>query len=356
MAAGMIGLPLAGCSTWLAAPGRAEHQVIASAVRFANGDDGVAAFDTGGRMLWRRRLPARCHGGAVSPDGRLLVLFERRPGWRAHVMELATGRLRGELPLAEQEHFYGHGVFSPAGDRLYATVNDYANGRGLVAVYHHSDRGWQRADTFDLAGIGPHQIVLNPVDDTLAVALGGIDTHPDYPRLKRNLDTMDPALMILDRRTGQALARHRPSHHQLSCRHIAVTPEGAVWAGYQYQGPAHHRPPLMARLGSRRFEEFRLPVGIDGQVDNYIASVAACPATGLVAMTAPRGGVVVVVDGRSGRHVGTTAVVDGSGVTAAPGGGFLISTGQGQVLALQPGGTPSKLLTPDVRWDNHLIA
>lgn len=360
LAAGTVGLPLIGCSVLQDGAGPSQPQIFASAVRFADGGDGVAAFSTDGRELWRARLPARGHGGAISPDGRHLVLFERRPGWQAHVIDLATGEITGELPLGDQEHFYGHGVFSPDGTRLYVTINQYNRARGLVAVY---EKGltWRRVDTFDLEGVGPHQIAFNPVDDTLAVALGGIETHPDYPRLKLNLDTMDPALVILDRHTGRVIAHHRPSHHQLSCRHLAITHNGSVWVGYQYQGPAHHRPPLMARLGFgangvSRFEEFHVPDELSGGVDNYIASVAASPDTGLVALTAPRGGAVVVMDGESGLLVGTFYLADVAGVTAVPGGGFLLSTGTGKLAAVRAGQREAILQDLNLSWDNHLIA
>lgn len=349
----LVATPLAGCGAWRI--GGSQPSVTVSAARLPDGGPGAVAFDPHGRILWQRRLPARCHGGCPTPDGAGVVLFERRPGWRAHVLDLHTGESLAQLPLAKQEHFYGHGVFSPAGDRLYATVNHYGTGTGRVAVYD-ARNGYRRLGHIDLNGIGPHEIVLNPVDDTLVVALGGIETHPDYPRLKLNVDTMDPALVVIDRHNGALIARHRPSHHQLSCRHLAVSPAGRVWVGYQYQGPSHHQPPLMARLAGNQMLEVALPETIQSGLDNYIASVAICPLTGQVAMTAPRGGTTLILDDRAAELLRTVSIPDCAGVHGAPAGGFLLTSGEGAMVRLHPDGRSEALTTAPFRWDNHLIA
>ena len=43
-------------------------------------------------------------------------------------------------------------------------------------------------------GVGPHEVVLMPDGKTLAVANGGIRTHPDRDRVPLNLDSMQPSL------------------------------------------------------------------------------------------------------------------------------------------------------------------
>ena len=44
---------------------------------------------------------------------------------------------------------------------------------------------------------GPHEIRLLPQGDTLVVANGGIETHPDSGRSKLNLPTMRPNLAYI---------------------------------------------------------------------------------------------------------------------------------------------------------------
>src|SRR5690606_18352847 len=102
------------------------------------------------------------------------------------------------------EHFVGHGVFSPDGSRLYAPASRYDEGKGIVVVYD-ATQGFRRIATYDLQGTGPHELTLHPDGETLIIGLGGILTHPDYDRIKLNLDTMDPALILMNRRSGNIL-------------------------------------------------------------------------------------------------------------------------------------------------------
>ena len=76
--------------------------------------------------------------------------------------------------------------------------------------------------------------------ETLVVANGGLATHPDLNRAKRNLPTMAPSLCTIDRRDGALLQELRldPALHQLSIRHLAVGPADTVALAMQYEGAA----------------------------------------------------------------------------------------------------------------------
>src|SRR5690606_11651800 len=58
-------------------------------------------------------LPGRGHGNATHPDGREVIVFARRPGHYALVVEIAGGAVRRTIHAVEGRHFYGHGAFSP---------------------------------------------------------------------------------------------------------------------------------------------------------------------------------------------------------------------------------------------------
>src|SRR5690606_31025455 len=141
------------------------------------------------------------------------------------------------LPLADERHFFGHGVYTPSGHLLFATENDYAAGRGVLGVYDASEAGaYQRVAEFPTGGIGPHEVVLMPDGRTLCVANGGILTHPDYGKLELNLDSMRPSLSYVDARDGRLLEQvFLPEElHRLSLRHMALDASGCVWVGCQY--------------------------------------------------------------------------------------------------------------------------
>ena len=70
-------------------------------------------------------------------------------------------------------------------------------------------------------------------------------THPDFERRKLNLPSMAPNLAYIDARSGRLLERVVPPHHQLSLRHLALTPDDTVIVGAQYQGAETDDHPLV---------------------------------------------------------------------------------------------------------------
>src|SRR5690606_25223539 len=172
------------------------------------------------------------------------------PGFFALAFSLRDGALLGSLALPADRHFFGHGVFSADGSRLFATENDFDQGRGVIGIYDERPGAqWQRLGEFDTGGIGPHEMVLLPDQRTLCVANGGLLTHPDYDKTPLNLSTMRPSLAYLDAQDGRLLGNVTlPAElFQLSIRHLAVDHAGAVWFACQHQGPASEQPQLVGR-------------------------------------------------------------------------------------------------------------
>ncbi len=341
----------------LALPAKADSlsgREYVGAIKLSSGSYAVQSLHGDGSLRWQTPVEARCHGGCFRPRQSQVVIFERRPGWWFHVFDSKSGERLARVKAAVGEHFYGHGVFSPDGRYLYTTASRYEQGHGIIAVYD-ALAAYMRVNTLDLGGIGPHELRLHPDGQTLIVALGGIQTHPDYDRIKMNLDTMAPALILMDRSSGEIRARFSPSQHQLSCRHLDVTPQGHIYAGYQYQGPDYNTPPLIARYRNGYFDEIEFDAEIQPQLANYIASVAAHPQKDLVAVTAPRGGRVLIFEGATGRLLRNEAIADGAGVGALDGGEFIVTTGQGKLIRMSSDEPARELATLPMHWDNHLV-
>ncbi|CUI83189.1 Protein of uncharacterised function (DUF1513) [Achromobacter sp. 2789STDY5608628] len=218
--------------------------------------------------------------------------------------------------------------------------------------------GYRRVGEFDSGGIGPHEVVLMPDGKTLCVANGGILTHPDYGKLELNLDTMRPSLAYIDTASGRLLEKVElaPALHRLSIRHLALAADGTVWFGCQYMGPAGDRPALVGRhRRGAQPELFAGPAPTLREMRNYVGSVAADAAGGIIATSSPVGGRVLYWDAASGRWLGETRLADGCGVAPAQGGGFLVSSGLGAMLRTDAAGAEQPLLAPsrERAWDNH---
>ena len=346
----------AGFAAALAPAARAAVEeadaVFATAFQRRDGAYGVALLSEAGKMLFAVDLPERGHDIAFDPVHRKAVAFARRPGTFAVVFDHAADKPPLTIMSVEGRHFFGHGVFSPDGRLLYATENDFEAAAGMIGVYDATD-GFRRLGEFPTRGMDPHELLLMPDGRTLAVANGGIETHPDFGRAKLNLSTMKPSLVFLDRETGGLIEKHAlaPALHQLSIRHMDLDAAGTVWFGCQYEGPAGDRPPLVGR--ARPGEEVALldlPSEVLAGLRNYVGSVAANPAAGTVAVSSPQGNSLAVIDVADGKVRATRALSEVCGL-APDGGAFLATSGTGTVLA--PSGARAEV--PDIAWDNHLL-
>ncbi|MFG1490051.1 DUF1513 domain-containing protein, partial [Oceanospirillum sp. HFRX-1_2] len=218
----------------------------------------------------------RGHQAVASPDGRFLISVARRPDRQLLIEDLHTGQ-NYFVNADEGRHYYGHGLFTPDGRWFYAPENDYDNVRGVIGKYDVT-AGFKKVAEWDSQGVGPHQIAFLPQQNdahpVMVIANGGIETHPDYPRIKLNTETMRPNLSYLNSE-GELLDQVEPPHFQLSLRHLDVAPDGQVWIGAQYQGEIFESPNLIFshRMGEN-LQPVEAPAELWSQLDGYIASLS----------------------------------------------------------------------------------
>ncbi len=321
----------------------------------------LSGFSADGSLAFDLPLPARGHGIALHPDGTTLVQVARRPGRYLLVVDANSGEVLHELESAEGRHFCGHGLFSADGRTLYTTENDYEGKRGVIGV-RDATRGYLQVGEFDSHGIGPHDLRLLSDQRTLVVANGGILTHPDTPRAKLNLDTMQPSLVYLDRRDGALLEQvaFPATEHQNSIRHLAVGADDTVCLVMQHQGPRSEHPPLIAL--HRRGEALQpctIPDELHARMRNYCGSATVDPSGALFAVSSPRGGLVTYWSAKAGEFLGHTELADGCGIAAGElPGEFILSSGRGDLVRHRIGGGADHAIVldlPDARWDNHMV-
>lgn len=316
-------------------------------------DHYVVGFDLSGVAQFKLKLPARGHGYAQHAARRETIVFGRRPGSFAALVDARAGTLAGMIEPPLGRCFYGHGTFSADATLLYVCEHDDATGNGFIGVYD-ATRGYKRIDDFAAGGIGPHEVRLLPDQQTLVVAVGGILT--DGKRDKLNIGTMDPSLAYLDSASGRLVEQVRPpaEWHRLSIRHIDLDAQGRVAIAMQYQGDADDAVPLAALhtrgqsalqfLHAREDDEMRLK--------QYLGDTAFSVDGTTICATSPVGSVAALWDARSGDYIEMTEAADGCGI-AQLGDAFLISGGDGKLRRVAADSTESVAATPWT-WDNHL--
>ncbi|MEM9441998.1 MAG: DUF1513 domain-containing protein [Pseudomonadota bacterium] len=320
----------------------------------------VSGFKQRGDNQFSLPLPDRGHAMAFHPKRQEMVVFARRPGNFAVVIDDDQGVALYRIDASPGRHFYGHGTFSPDGRILFATENDYARGEGVIGLYDAGDH-YRRVDEYPSHGIGPHELILMPDGKTLAVANGGIRTHPDQGRAKLNLDDMTPSLVFADTADGRCLdqAVLSDSQHQLSIRHLAMLNGDRIAIAMQYEGSKADQVPLVGIHEGSGIQMLQASSDIQRRMRHYGGSVAVDRSGEIIAVSAPRGNLVTFWDGRKRRYLSSTELADGCGVapTDKPG-EFLLTGGEGDIRLVQA--RDNKISTVDVddlaaaRWDNHL--
>lgn len=332
--------------------GEGERPTFVAAHRNAAGRFDAVVLDADGRVLFTEALEGRGHSAAVRAEPHTAVLFARRPGRFAVVLDLSQGRRSTVIAPPADRCFAGHGLFGADGRLLYATENDFDGERGILGVYDASD-GYRRIGEFETHGIGPHEALLLKDGRTIAVANGGILTHPGYPRKKLNLATMEPSLALIDAETGAltALDRLPQTVHQLSIRHMVEAPGEVLWFGGQYEGPRRDRVPLVGTFDrDRGLSLIEADPRAMARMNQYVGSVGISGDGETVIATGPRGGLYLAWDTAT-RSLRSAREMTDVGGTASAGRGFAVTSGQGRFERSDGKGA-------DIAgaFDNHLIA
>ncbi len=344
LAAGMVARP-----SWA----DAGSPVFLSAAAVPDGGYLLCGITANFDVVFRIPLPGRGHAAAAHPTRPEAVAFARRPGTFPMVIDCATGQRKATLSAPEGRHFYGHGTFSADGSRLYTTENDFAAGRGRIGIWD-AHQGYLRIGETDSGGIGPHDIARLPGSETLVIANGGIDTHPDSGRTKLNIPTMRPNLAYLEESELVETATLPKPWNKNSIRHLAVSATGKVAFGMQWQGDG----PAPALIGLHQRGQAPHVVHVEGEdihaMRGYIGSIAFADQGKTIAATSPRGGILQFFDAHRRTLIRTAQIEDVCGV-ASHDGGLTATSGTGRIL--QPS-VSNKWSTHhrNLRWDNHLIA
>lgn len=330
----------------------AADALFATAYQKRDGSFGAAILSEDGKPLVQVPLPDRGHDVTFDPVSRQSVVFARQPGTFAVVFDHTGQRAPLAISSPPDRHFFGHGVFSPDGALLYATENDFDNAAGMIGIYDARD-GFRRIGEFATHGIGPHELLLLGDGSTLAIANGGIETHPDFGRAKLNLSTMKPSLVFIDRLSGDLLERHElpPALHRLSIRHMDMDASGTVWFGCQHEGSASDRPLLVGRaVRGKELQLIDMPQKVLEGLRNYVGSVAANREAGLIAVSSPQGNSYAVIAAASGQIVASHDLTEVCGL-APDRAAFRATTGTGEIVGAQG----SAVHADEFVWDNHLL-
>ncbi len=368
MGAFLLGAPVFACAKQISG----TIPLLLSAASDADDKHWVLGFEmteAGATNVFKSALPGRAHHISVHEQRGLFVVVARRPGTWLALGDLATGSIFHEITVPANRHVFGHGIFAADGKNFYTTESDFEDQQGdsgRIVVWEVSGEGAAtsllRVQEFPSYGVGPHEVLLMPDNETLVIANGGIRTHPAHDRDNLNIDSMLPSLVYLNRTTGELLEQQflPEKFHQASIRHLDVNAVGLVIMGMQFEGEPFLEVPLVAT--HQRGEPLRLlsaPPEIQTQMKQYVGSIRYAANGRHFVASCPVGNLLTFWDGESGEMVHSIRARDGCGVCATDT-GFVFSTGTGRLAHIElVTRTVTEHEEPQLQrlfWDNHLSA
>jgi hypothetical protein len=325
--------------------------LLVSTASDAKGEHYVVATTFDGNLISQTLLPKRGHATLPLPHkpNHVLVLA-RRPDRFALEINVLEGRVTKSFEAQQGHHFYGHGELSSDGQYLYTSENDYNNNRGVIVL--RETRGYNVVQQMSSGGIGPHDIRRLPDGERLAIANGGISTHPDWPRMKLDLDTMKPNLSILNLGTGEIEQQYEPPHHHLSLRHLDVNSNGDIYVGAQFQGDYSEQYPLVfVQSADHSLQPLQASDEDWRAMRQYTASV--CVDNDRLIVTCPRGDQLTLWSTRSKKLEQRIELKDAAGVTVRNR-EFMVSSGHGRLVQANANEAKLHALVEGIRFDNHM--
>ncbi|MEM1234917.1 MAG: DUF1513 domain-containing protein, partial [Pseudomonadota bacterium] len=219
------------------------------------------------------------------------------------------------------------------GKTLLAPENDLDSLQGHLAVY---DMGGppRRLGSVALPGAGPHEIIRDMTRDIFYVALGGLETHPDYGRRPFNVQSFRSHILAYDlSRDALMDLGSWAGTEGVSLRHMAQNADGAIYVGGQVVDERRATGQVLWRLDGGKAQ----PLETGTLLSGYVSSVATLGRDALV--TSKTSGQCVVL--RDGQVMRATAL-EGASAAASVGGaplwsGFTSLRLSGQEALAQPG-------------------
>ncbi len=339
---------------------QSEKQWLVSACTNKHNEHFVAAFDLNGQIISQIKLPARGHDAIAIPNkpGHALV-FARRPGTFVLEIDFINGVITHEISAQSHSHFYGHGIISEKHNVLLTSENDFASGNGLIVV--RDTQTYQVLEQYYSGGIGPHQLKLMPNGNSIVIANGGIQTHPEQPRKKLNIDTMASNLAYLNINSGKVEGAYSLDNHKLSIRHLSVSKQGKVIAGLQYQGAKTDLVPLaISHHGEGSLTYLSASEHIWRQMNQYTASVCIDDKLDISAISCPRADLITYWSLKNDEYLSSEKFSDGAGLTyidkiyATSGKGHFITSKLARSSQNGDSNSVKSSSFSGLKWDNHL--
>lgn len=208
----------------------------------AGGQVALHLVDVGGGDRYSFPLPMETpHSLIQHPLRKEIVAIAPREKTRALIYDIAKGEMVASLNLERGRYFYGHGVFSVDGERLFLTAFDHKS-NGFLVEY---DANWNHVRDIETFGKAPHDIRTCHGGDALLIANNG------WSRLSSYEEPSITSVVMMDLKSKKLIEKTELPEGHIAFQHLAGNDRGDFLVGCDYYGKSRtdfgEYPSLLAR-------------------------------------------------------------------------------------------------------------
>ena len=303
----------------------------------------------------------RGHGLSKNPArANQAIMFSRRLGNQALLMNMHNKKIEHIITSPDHLYMEGHGCFSHDGRLLFCSETNKHTHQGIISV--RETQSFKLIKEFASGGIGPHEILMRPNENTLVVANGGL--IKDHKGTLTNGTTMAPNVSLLNTENGEIKSSFQSHHEKASLRHMDVSSDGtiAIAAQVQRKYVNHQNPIALTSLikPNGQVIQLKAPEQLLKKLNDYVGSVRINNRFKTAAFTSPRGDLAMFWDIDSGKFLGHHFFHNVCGLTVSSNEEyFVLSNSAGKIRQVHGNSLVEnrnlRQSFPQIQWDNHML-
>jgi len=251
----------------------------------AGGQVALHIVDVGGSDRYAFRLPMEApHSLIQHPIRKEIVVIAPREKSRALVYDISKGEMIASLNLDRGRYFYGHGVFSVDGERLFLTGFDQKS-NGFLLEY---DAGWSHVRDIETFGKAPHDIRTCHGGDAVLIANNG------WSRLSSYEEPSMTSVVMMDLKSKKLMEKTELPEGHIAFQHLAGNDRGDFLVGCDYYGKSRsdfgEYPSLLAKRSvGQKIEFLQMSREMREKMVGNVLSIAWDEAKDVAITTTPEG-------------------------------------------------------------------
>ena len=265
--------------------------------------NGVCSIDIAAKQTSLVEIDFLPHGFAQNPHRPNHIWAIEKWGTAAAEVDIEQKKVVATLQSPKDTQFFGHGLFSPAGDVLFIVREDMRTGKGHFIGYDATN--YKPVLDYQVTPGGLHESRMLP-DGTFLVASNGAPVIFRNGEFVKTELIENSSLVHVDSKTGKILDKKFIGDTGQILGHFLVTNNGTIVALSSPRRDSGQKGGAIyfGHIGKTGLQRIRWGKDIDDRLSGEMLSVAVSETDNVAVVTNPTSSMMLFVDIREGEFIG----------------------------------------------------